>query len=258
MQRTDVAVTSGAMSVLQTHPDRCDVVLLHSLGLDARTFEPVMAAFPASVASWAVDLWGHGFTAMRAPMDLQRVAADVAEVIASAGGPVVLVGVSYGGLIAQHVAATQPHTVAHLVLANTFARWPEAASRDTSYRDAWVAAGSDEEWYRRRERAALVPDASQRARNLYAAACRRNAPDDFFATAPVVYAADAEPLWTQITCPATVMTGELESRIPAHVTAALAKLAGGDDPIVLPGANHLSYLERPREFAEVITRILRR
>jgi 3-oxoadipate enol-lactonase len=246
------------MSVLKSQVDRCDVVLLHSMGLDAEGFEPVSDALGPTVATWAIDLWGHGYTPMREPMDLDAVADDVAAVIETSGTSVVLAGVSYGGLVAQVVAARHPETVRHLVLANTFSNWPEAATRRDTYRQSWEAAGSDEAWYLQREKVALVPDADARSRELYALGSRRNSPASFFATAPTVFSANVDSLWDQIRCLVTVVTGEYESRIPLHVTAELAKLAGVDQPIVLAGANHLTYLERPQEFAAIISDCVRR
>ena len=47
---------------------------------------------------------------------LAKIVADVAAVLDEIGGPVQLVGISYGGVIALQVAAARPELVSHLVL----------------------------------------------------------------------------------------------------------------------------------------------
>jgi 3-oxoadipate enol-lactonase len=258
LHRTDFQVPSGPVSVLMTDSSRCDVLLLHSMGLDAASFELAVEDLPGSVSAWAVDLWGHGQTRMRVPFSLEGVADDVAAVAAAAGSPLVLVGVSYGGAVAQLVAARRPETVSHLVLANTFASWPGSAQRLVSHRGGRQEAGSDDAWYQKRLSGAMVGDAPARARDLYLAAAQRNTSEDFFATAEVLYPTDLTPVWERITCPVTVVTGELESRIPHSVTEHLTALAGLAEPVVIPGASHLTYLDRPKEFAEIIAAVAAR
>jgi 3-oxoadipate enol-lactonase len=226
-------------------------MLLHSMGLDGASFELAVEALPGFVSVWAVDLWGHGQTPMRTPFSLERVADDVAAVAATSS-PLVLVGVSYGGVVAQLVAARHPEVVSHLILANTFARWPGATERLVSHRRAWQEAGSDAAWYEKRLSGALVRDAPAQSRGLYSAAAEQNTSRDFFITAEVLYPTDLEHVWRQITCPVTVITGELESRVPHSVTEHLTALAGLSEPVVIAGASHLAYLDRPKEFAAII------
>jgi pimeloyl-ACP methyl ester carboxylesterase len=93
------------------------VVLLHSSGLSSRQFAKLIPRLvDAGYRAVAVDLIGHGGSPALgegAPMSWHD---DVAEVLALVEQPAYLVGHSYGGLIALHVALAAPDRVKGLVL----------------------------------------------------------------------------------------------------------------------------------------------
>jgi 3-oxoadipate enol-lactonase len=251
LSRTKRNVPSGAMSMLTTRADRCDVMFLHSMGQSSITFEPVIELLGESLAAWAPDLWGHGDTPERSTVNLDRISDDLASLL-SGGRAVVVVGVSYGGVVAQFLAARHPQMVSALVLSNTFARWPAARDRLAAHRVVYEASGADADaWRANRGKGVLVADASAHSIDLYRRASASISPASFFATAAEAYAADTTALWQRIRCPATVVTGSEESRIPIDVTRHLADLAQ-TEPVVIPGADHLCQLDRPQAFVEIV------
>lgn len=256
MHRHDVQTSTGTVSVWRSAGDRCDLLLLHSLGSTGHSFEPFCAALPDRTDCVAPDLWGHGYTPMRRPLTIEALADDVAELIPSGATPVVM-GVSYGGVVAQVLAARHPECVRHLVLSNTFANWPGGEVRYGQHRAALESAGSEAAWRAARQASpALVADAPAASVALYREAAGQISADDFFDTAAITYVADTLSLWPLITCPVTVVTGEQESRIPLTVTAQLAVLAGGRPTRVVGGADHLPHLDRPAEMAAIVAEIL--
>lgn len=94
------------------------LVLIHGGAQNAHTWDTVALAL-APTPILAVDLPGHGHSAWRddGAYDPRHSADDVAAMIAaSADGPVVLVGMSLGGLTATAVAARHPELVRRLVV----------------------------------------------------------------------------------------------------------------------------------------------
>lgn len=100
------------------------VLLLHGLGADAASWTLQLPALTgAGFRSIAIDAPGFG----KSPYDgrgwtIRRVASQVADLLEELGtGPVHLVGLSMGGVIAQQFAHDFPHLTQKLVLVSTFA-----------------------------------------------------------------------------------------------------------------------------------------
>jgi pimeloyl-ACP methyl ester carboxylesterase len=66
----------------------------------------------------AVDMRNHGDSPRSATQSYPDMAADLAEVIASLGAPVDLLGHSMGGKAAMHLALTRPDLIRRLVVAD--------------------------------------------------------------------------------------------------------------------------------------------
>jgi 3-oxoadipate enol-lactonase len=100
------------------------LVLLHPLGATGAFWDPVVEEL-GGVEAHTPDLPGHGTGPMPGPRPtLEEYAAGVVA-HAAEHGPVDLVGVSLGGLVAQHVAGSRPELVRRLVLVDTVAVYPE-------------------------------------------------------------------------------------------------------------------------------------
>jgi len=253
MLRHEVSGPSGPLSVWSAGPESCDLLLVHSLGSGGQTFEQLCEHLPG-LGCWAPDLWAHGDTPARPGVSVDEMADDIASVLPMGARPVVM-GVSFGGIVAQVLASRHPEAVSALVLSNTVARWEGGEARLRRQEAGWRAATSEEAW--RLERCVLVPDASPRSLDSYLSATARCSPADYLRTARAAYLTDTTPYWDRITCPAFVVTGERESRIPADATTYLATLAGAEAVHVVPGADHLCHLDRPERTAAVVREILR-
>lgn len=117
-ERCPLSLSDGRelSAVVWGDPPR-DVVFLHGGAQNARTWDSTILALGRP--SGALDLAGHGHSSWRddATYRPRSLAADVVEVLpALTGGPIVLVGMSLGGLTAIAVAAAHPELVRRLVV----------------------------------------------------------------------------------------------------------------------------------------------
>lgn len=83
------------------------VVFANSLGTDLRLWDEVLPLLPG-IRAIRFDKRGHGLSDRGGPVSIADFAADAAALIEQvAGGPVVFVGLSIGGMIGQALAASR-------------------------------------------------------------------------------------------------------------------------------------------------------
>lgn len=113
------------------------VVLLHGMGSSSATWLRCMELLADRFSVTAVDLLGHGASAVPADPEeytRDRTLADIDDVISDIGGPVALVGHSLGGYLALAHGATRPGGACALVVLNT-----GPGFRDEVKREEWNA-----------------------------------------------------------------------------------------------------------------------
>ncbi|WP_322796747.1 alpha/beta fold hydrolase [Tepidiforma sp.] len=119
-------------------PEAPAVVLLHGFTSDLRMWHPVVERIAGDYAVIAMDLRGHGQSA--APEDLslytaELLAGDVGALLDHLGVDLcVLVGCSFGGMIALQYAVDAPGRLAGLVLTDTSAAY-DHPDYDERYRE---------------------------------------------------------------------------------------------------------------------------
>jgi 3-oxoadipate enol-lactonase len=243
--------------------DAAPVVLAHALGLDLSMWDGLAAHLAATRAVLRYDQRGHGGSAVPpGPYRLDDLVDDAARVIREWGrGPVVFVGLSMGGMVGQGLAIRHPELVKGLVLANTTAKYPEAAQAMWSQRIASVEQGGLEaiaamamERYFTAAFRAQQPEAAaaQRATLLrtdaagYAAGCRAVAAVDWLGELP------------RIACPALVIVGAHDIGAPPSMGQAIADGIPGAELVTLDEASHISVIEQPARFAAAVDGFLAR
>jgi 3-oxoadipate enol-lactonase len=248
---------------LQGTDDGVPVVLSHALGLDHTMWDALATELALHHPVLRYDHRGHGGSAVPAgPYSQADLVADAARVVREWGrGPVVFVGLSMGGMVGQGLALTHPDLVRGLVLANTTARYPEAAHTAWAQRIAAVQAGGMaavvdrvvERYLHAGFRAAEPAHAlALRAQVLrcdaagYAAACQAVATVDWL------------DRLHEVACPTLVLAGALDIGAPPALAAAIADRIPGATLAVAEQASHLSVAEQPAWFAEQVRALLRR
>jgi pimeloyl-ACP methyl ester carboxylesterase len=104
----------------EIHGTGAPLLLLHGGFGTIEMFGPVLSLLAARRQVIAVDLYGHGRTALTdRPIEPQAIADDIARVVPSLGfAKVDALGFSFGGMVAFCLAAQHPDVVGRLVLAS--------------------------------------------------------------------------------------------------------------------------------------------
>ena len=242
---------SSAVHLVRTGPrGGPPVVLLHAIGMDLTLWGPQIAALEPRHDVVALDLPGHGLSApLTGPLSFARLAAVVARVIDElAAGPVHLVGLSFGSMVAQAVALARPQAVRSLVLigaAGTFAEPVRGLLREraqfarTNGMRA-LAPLSLARWFtpgfaRRR------PDVLDRAAKLQ----YQQDPAYHAALWDIIAELDTLPHLPALALPALVLVGAEDTSTPVAAAQLLATALGTTQLHVVPGASHFTNLEAP-------------
>lgn len=132
----EIAATSDTASArvrvgdIELHYERYGsgepVLLLHGLGSSTLDWEPQITAFSQQYQVVAVDFRGHGQSDKPAgPYSIPGFAADIANLISQLGlGPMHVVGISMGGMVAFQLAVDAPEHVRSLVIINSGPEFP--------------------------------------------------------------------------------------------------------------------------------------
>lgn len=240
--------------------DRPCVVLLHPLGVDRTFWNPVLPLLAEHLADHdvvAVDLPGHGRGA-DTPLDLtiESVADDVALTLAEPGRyPVVLVGASLGGIVAQALAARHPEQVDRLVLVDTVAVYPEEMRSMWRERAALARTDGLASFVEPTVRAWVTDPASTVAHWLRRTLAAAH-PAGYAAACEALAVADTRAGVAAIRAATLVMCG-VEDAPPFRDAARwLARALSGGDVVWLPG-RHAAVVEQPAQFIAALTGFLR-
>jgi 3-oxoadipate enol-lactonase len=228
------------------------VVFLHGLGGSRLSWEPQLAELSRSYRCVAWDLPGYGHAA---PLPCASVAfADLGAAVVALLDEldvehVHLVGISFGGMVAQYVAAWYPARVRSLALLAT----SPAFGLDGTSPEAWRAerlAPLDEgqepiEFSGMVLRAIAGPNITDEAlagqrlamAEVSGAALRRSI--DCLVTH------DSRPVLGQISAPTICLVGAFDNETPPEYADVLAAGITGARCIVLPQAGHLINVEDP-------------
>lgn len=235
------------------------IVMLHPLGVDRRFWEPVRAALPAGLGPVVTpDLLGHGEVPLPVVgAGIERF-ADALEADLRGGGPVHLVGVSLGGLVAQVVAARAPELVDRLVLADAVAVYPDAMRSMWRERAGVVRAQGLAAVVEAME--ALWFSASYREESPERVAGVRhllleNDPEGYARTCEALAVADTTDLLGAITAPTLVACGKDDAPPFRAATEWLADQLSDEPAVWLSGAHATAY-EHPEEFAQLLAGFL--
>ena len=236
-----------------------DLVLLHPVGLDHTFWQSLATAAARTHRVIAIDLRGHGRSP---PADkgtslddyVDDIHATIAQHCKAAAG---VLGLSFGGMLAQMLALRHPEDVAGLVLCGCTGGFADevrpvlrerglAAERDGM--EAIVAA-TIERWFTPAFRAdPAVERVRQRLRT-----------DDAVSWSAAWHAMStfhALPRLGEIAVPTLVIAGELDAATPVAGATKLAESIRGARLRVLASAPHMMQIERADDYTAAVMQFL--
>jgi pimeloyl-ACP methyl ester carboxylesterase len=163
-----------------------------------------------------------------------------------------LVGLSWGGLLAQEFYRLYPSRVLRLVLADTYAGWKgslgdEAARRRLERCERESRLAPDEfvaRWVPHEFFAAAGADLTAEM----AAVVSDFHPAGFRLMAGSLAGADTTDVLEQIAVPVLLLWGDADRRSPGDVARQFARVVSGAELVLIPGAGHVSNMEKPEQF----------
>ena len=238
--------------------DAPPLILVGSLGSDHGMWTPVMAALSESFRVIRIDKRGHGASdAPAGDYSMEMLARDVLAVADTlAIEQFAFAGVSIGAMIGIWLAATAPHRITRIVLANTTA---QADVQRYEERITQVLLGG----------MSSVVDAVLGRFFTPAYAARQTVhfetvKQTLLAIDPTGYAGccaairdmDLVPMLPRISAPALVISGRFDQATPPEMGQKIAAAVPNCSYAELTAA-HLSHSERPSQFADLVVRFMR-
>jgi len=226
------------------------LVLLHAFPLDAEMWRPQLEHVP--------DGWRFIAPHFRHSARIDDYAADVDALMnALEIDDAVIAGASMGGYVAFALFRLAPARINALVLADTRPQADTPAGRDgrMRMRERLVAGGpaavADDMLPKLLSARAASDDPAlvARVRRIIE---RQDAAGIDLAIGALMDRPDSTPDLARFACPALVVVGELDSITPPADAQAMQQALPRSTLTVIPGAGHLSNLERPEAFTRAL------
>lgn len=222
------------------------VVLIHGLGLDWRMWERVMDNLSTGRRVFAYDIRGHGWAAgSPAPFTMTDAAADlvgVLDAVALERGHVV--GLSYGGAIAQTAAVSHPERIESLaLLATTDYPFDSFEGRAWSGEVDGMAAQvvpSLTRWFTPDALAVNGPGVRYARERVL-----RADPVDWAASWRAFTTLDVRDRLGVLDLPTLILAGALDTSTTPAIMTGIAERIPGARYQELPGTLHMQTLEQP-------------
>lgn len=261
-------VTDGLVRVdgLDVAYRRCGsgppLVLVHGAAEDGRSWEPQLAGLSDEFTVVAWDEPGAGGSSdLPAGFGLADYTAALAAVIEAMGpGPAHVAGLSWGGTLVQELYRRRPDLVATLILVDTYAGWkgslPEEEVRSRVAGVQRMLAAPPDAFdptlpglFAGEPPAEFLPLLEQIAAAVRPASLRTQL--------DLMAGIDCRDLLPHIAVPTLLIWGESDARSPLRVAHEFERAIPDARLVVLPGAGHVSNLDRPEPFNAAVREFCR-
>ena len=233
------------------------LVFINSLGTDFRLWDKLLPLLPDGLRVLRFDKRGHGLSeAPPAPYTMGALVRDAERLMEATGfRDAVVVGLSIGGMIAQGLAVKRLDLVRAMVLSNTGARIGTAqmwAERIAAVEEGGVAALSEgvmQRWFAREFRDS---DEALAWRNML----ERTPVAGYAGCSAAIAGADFYTPTASLRLPVLGIAGTEDGSTPPDLVRETVDLVPGSRFALIRGSGHLSCVDQPENYAEVLTAFL--
>jgi pimeloyl-ACP methyl ester carboxylesterase len=236
------------------------LVFVHGAAEDGRVWRPQLAALADEFTVVAWDEPGAGRSSdVPADFGLADYASCLAAVIEAVGlGPAHVAGLSWGSTVVQELYRHHPGLVSTLILIGAFAGWKGSLpAEDVAARVEGVRQMLDAEpfdptlpgLFAGEPPAEFVPLLEEIAADVR--------PESLRTQLFLMAEADQRDLLPRITVPTLLIWGELDARSPLSVARQFQETIPETELVVIPGAGHVSHLERPEQVNDAVRKFCR-
>ncbi|MSQ49749.1 MAG: alpha/beta fold hydrolase [Betaproteobacteria bacterium] len=233
------------------------LVFLHGLGGGHHAWEQQLPYFGGlGYPSHAWDQPGYGHSQSVEPYDLGQVSAALARLILELSGePVVLIGHSMGGLIAQETYVRHPKLIKALVLCFTSPAFAHGGSDFAKQFIAARIAPLDQGKTMAEIAAQLMPTLGSNSR--LAEQIMASVPAQTYRLAVhLLTTFDRRKELCSIQVPTLVIAGSDDKIAPPAMMARMAQKIPGAQYLVLDGCGHLGPMDQPAAFNSAVLAFL--
>ena len=236
------------------------LVFLHGVGGGHHAWEGQVPYFgKLGYPSHAWDQPGYGHSPMVEPYDLEHVSTALARLIEALaeGEPVVLIGHSMGGMVAQEAYVRYPKLIKALALCFTS---PAFAGGGAEFTKQFIAARIgplDEGKTMAQIAAQLIPTMgsnSKLAEQIMAGV----PPETYRKAVQLLTTFDRRKELLGIKVPTLLIAGSEDKTAPPAVMQKMAQKVPGAEYVLLEGCGHLGPMDRPDAFNAALLAFLKR
>ena len=241
-------------------PGGIPVVFANSLGTDFRLWDSVVSLLPKDVTILRFDKRGHGLSSCPGnSYTMDELVNDTAGLMDSLGFEKCLfVGLSIGGIIAQGLAASRPDLVRAMVISNTAAKiatpevWQQRIDLALQGGVEALADATMERWFSKdfhQHRSGEMTG----WRNMMT----RTPLDGYVGCSRAIAVNDYTGSTAALSLPTLAIGGDEDGSTPPDVVKATAELIHGSRFELIEGAGHLPCVEKPQQYAELLSGFMR-
>ncbi|WP_027487565.1 3-oxoadipate enol-lactonase [Allorhizobium undicola] len=236
-------------------PSKPSIVFINSLGTDFRIWDEVVERVAPDYGIILYDKRGHGLSdSGNAPYSINDHVDDLIALLSHLQqGPVIVWGLSVGGLIAQGLYARRPDLVRAMVLSNTAHKIGTAEMWNA--RIAQIEAGGIESLLGPIMERWFTPRFREAGNALYAGCCTmliQQSVTGYNGTCAAIRDADFTDTAREIKVPVLCVAGDADGSTPAELVKSTAGLIPGSRFAVIENAAHIPCIEQPDAYVAAV------
>lgn len=235
-------------------PEGAPLVFANALGTDLRIWDGVIAHLPKGLRMLRYDMRGHGLSeAPVGPYAMGQLVRDAERLMDLADmRDAIFVGLSIGGMVAQGLAAKRLDLVRGLVLSHTACKigtrqiWAERIAQIGAQGMGAIADGTLDKWFAPgfRNRLAIRHMLERTPVDGYVGCCHAISGTDFMRPT------------SGLRLPALGIAGAEDGSTPPDLVRETLDLIPGAQFRLMRGAGHMACVEKPFDYAQILTDFL--